>query len=393
MLEEKELQGHQQQRRNNTFTPRQLPALAKAAPSSSVCAATPSSTGVVRSTSPSTSKGQDNSKSKSPPGVAAKANTSTGSTSDIKCHRCQGFGHMQRDFPSKRTIIATADGGYVSASDSEDENIIAANISGSDDGAEEVLGTSATNNYRTLIVHRALSATVGEDDKHQHHNLFNMFLIVTDCRMHTIIDGGSCNNLVNVEVVKKLGLITREHPHPYHIQWFNNNSKVKVTKTARIHFSIGSFHDFADFDMVPMNACSLLLGRPWEFDTDAIHYGRSNKYTLMHKGKKIVLLPMTPTEIVQFENEKKNNAKQKGVFNSENQQPIKLNDPILFATKSDLDELSASTRPCYTLVCKHTLYSFEVASIALPPAVANLLQSIWMSFHRSYPRITSCARH
>jgi hypothetical protein len=36
------------------------------------------------------------------------------------------------------------------------------------------------------------------------------------------------------------------------------------------------------------------LGRPWEFDTDAIHHGRSNKYTFMHKGKKIVLLPMTP---------------------------------------------------------------------------------------------------
>jgi hypothetical protein len=124
---------------------------------------------------------------------------------------------MQQDCPSKRTTIATADGGYASASDIEDENIIAANISGSDDGAKEVLGTSATNNYRTLIVRRVLSAMVGEDDKRQRHNLFNMFLVVEDCRVHTIIDGGSCNNLVNVEVVKKLGLTTREHPHPYHI--------------------------------------------------------------------------------------------------------------------------------------------------------------------------------
>jgi hypothetical protein len=169
---------------------------------------------------------------------------------------------MQRDCPSKWTIIATTDGGYVCASDIEDENIIAANISGSDDSAEEVLGTSATNNNMTLIVHRALSTTMGEDDKRQCHNLFNMFLVVKDCRVHTIIDEGSCNNLVNVEVVKKLALTMREHPHPYHIQWFNNNGKVKVTKTARIHFSIGSYHDFADFDVVPMDACSLLLGRP-----------------------------------------------------------------------------------------------------------------------------------
>jgi hypothetical protein len=75
---------------------------------------------------------------------------------------------------------------------------------------------------------------VGEDDKHQHHNLFNMFLVVKDCRVHTIIDGGSCNNLVNLEVVKKLGLTTREHPHPYHIQWFYNNGKVKDTKTITL---------------------------------------------------------------------------------------------------------------------------------------------------------------
>jgi hypothetical protein len=378
MLAEKELQGRQQQRRTNTFTPRQTPASAKAAPSSSIRAATPPSTGAVRSTAPSASQGgQDSSKSQTPPGVAAKArmaNTPTGRTFDIKCHRCQGFGHMQRDCPSKRTIIVTADGGYVSASDIEDEDITAANLSGSDDGAEEVLGTSATNNYRSLIVHRVLSATVGEDDNRQRHNLFNMFLIVKDCRVHTIIDRGSCNNLVNVEMVKKLGLATREHPHPYHIQWFNNNGKVKVTKTARIYFSIGSYHDFADFDVVPMDACSLLLGRPWEFDTDTIHHGRSNKYTLMHKGKKIVLLPMTPTEIVQFENEKKNNAKQTGVFNSKNQQPIKLKNPVLLTTKSDLDELSASNGPCYALVCKHDLYSIEDVYIALPLAVADLLQ-------------------
>jgi hypothetical protein len=60
-----------------------------------------------------TTPSRHGSKSQTPPGVAAKANTSTGHTSDIKCHRCQGFGHMQRDCPSKWTIIATADGGLL----------------------------------------------------------------------------------------------------------------------------------------------------------------------------------------------------------------------------------------------------------------------------------------
>jgi hypothetical protein len=49
---------------------------------------------------------------------------------------------MQQDCPSKRAYIATGDGGYVSASDVEDENTIRANITGIDDGNEEVLGTT-----------------------------------------------------------------------------------------------------------------------------------------------------------------------------------------------------------------------------------------------------------
>jgi hypothetical protein len=72
---------------------------------------------------------------------------------------------------------------------------------------------------------------------------------------------------------------------------------------------------------VPLDACSLLLGRPWEFDADAIHYGRTNTYTLMHNGKKITLVPMTPAEIVKYEQDK---AKQKGVIGLETQEPIKL---------------------------------------------------------------------
>ena len=31
-----------------------------------------------------------------------------------------------------------------------------------------------------------------------------------------------------MEIVEKLSLNTRPHPHPYYIQWFNNSGKVKV---------------------------------------------------------------------------------------------------------------------------------------------------------------------
>jgi hypothetical protein len=59
---------------------------------------------------------------------------------------------MQRDCPSKHAYIATSDGGYVSASDVEDEYIVGANIAGTDDGNEEVLGTTAIETYKALFL-------------------------------------------------------------------------------------------------------------------------------------------------------------------------------------------------------------------------------------------------
>jgi hypothetical protein len=154
MLAEKELQGRQQLR-SRTFAPPQPPAPAKAASSLGVRTSTSSSTSGTRSTAPSASQGHDNSKSLVPSGVAAKPATTTsftGRSSDIKCHRCQGLGHIQRDCPSKWAYIATGDGGYVSASDVEDEYTVGANIAETYDGDEEVLSTTATETYKALIV-------------------------------------------------------------------------------------------------------------------------------------------------------------------------------------------------------------------------------------------------
>jgi hypothetical protein len=281
---------------------------------------------------------------------------------------------MQRECLRKCTYVATTDGGYISTSDVEDDDIATANIIGDDNdhemSEEEILGAHATEHYRTVIVQQSLSAQVDHKDKIQRHNLFHIFIIITDCRVLTIIDNGSCNNMVNSEVVKKLGLTMRGHPHSYNIQWFNNSGKVKVMQTARVHFSIGSYHAVADFDVVPMDACSLLLGRPWEFYADGIHHGRTNTYTLMHKGKKITLVPMTPAEIVKYEND---NTKQKGVVGSETHQPIKLKQPSFLAMKMDLAEIVDVPSACYALVCKRALFSLDDASVVLPPAVANLL--------------------
>jgi hypothetical protein len=120
--------------------------------------------------------------------------TSTGRTSDIKRHRCHGVGHFQRDCPSKKSYIATDDGGYVNASDVEDDFALQTNNAGDlDDDNAEVFGSEHTEEYntKTYVVQRVLSAQVDTSEKLQRHNLFQIFFVIKDYRVRTIIDGGS----------------------------------------------------------------------------------------------------------------------------------------------------------------------------------------------------------
>jgi hypothetical protein len=89
--------------------------------------------------------------------------TPTGRTSDIKCHRYHGVGHFQRDCPSTKSYIATDDGGYVSASDFEDDFAVQTNNAGDlDDDDAEVFGSEHMEEYstKTYVVQRVLSAHV-----------------------------------------------------------------------------------------------------------------------------------------------------------------------------------------------------------------------------------------
>jgi hypothetical protein len=216
----------------------------------------------------------------------------------------------------------------------------------------------AEYNTKTYVVQWVLNAHVDQSEKLQRLNLFQIFFVVKDCRVHAIIDGGSCNNLVSADFVTKIGSMTCAHSHPYYIQWLNNSGKAKVTHTTCVYFSIGTYHDYVDCDVVPMQACSLLLGLPWEFDTDVLHHTRTNKYTLVHKEKKITLLPLTPNEIVQCNRVIAETAKHESEIQHDQTTPhlssnaIKLKSRAMLATRSDLFVPTTVDAPFHTLVCR-----------------------------------------
>lgn len=95
--------------------------------------------------------------------------------------------------------------------------------------------------------------------------------------------------MVSARTVDKLGLVTQTHPRPYCLQWLNEDveKELLVDPQVSLTFSIRDYTDTIIFDVVPMEAAHLLLGRPWQHDRDAIHNGGTNQYTFTHCGKKI----------------------------------------------------------------------------------------------------------
>ena len=51
-------------------------------------------------------------------------------------------------------------------------------------------------------------------------------------------------------------------------------------------------------DVVEMDACHLILGRPWQYDVDATHRCKDNVYMFFKNGRKIVLGPIKEGSIL-----------------------------------------------------------------------------------------------
>lgn len=93
-----------------------------------------------------------------------------------------------------------------------------------------------------------------------------MFWIV--CKSHgkcykLIINSGSTNNMVATEMVGKLGLKKLKHPTTYRVSWLQKCHQLLVDEQCEVEFHIGKYKDKVTCDIMPMDMCHILLGRPW----------------------------------------------------------------------------------------------------------------------------------
>nr|KYP73832.1 hypothetical protein KK1_006489 [Cajanus cajan] len=216
-------------------------------------------------------------------------------TSDIKCFKCLGRGHIATQCPTKKVMImrghdiySSQDEAPTSSSNSEEE------------ASEQEEGVESTFPYEgELLMIRRLLKNQPSGTLSQRENIFHTRCKVSNNARSLIVDSGSWCNCCSTRLVEKLSLTTSPHPKPYQLHWINEDGDLVVDQQVKVKLSIGNYEDGVLCDVVPMEACHILLGRPWQFDKKIMHNGLTNEITFTHKEKKFVLHPFSPQQVAE----------------------------------------------------------------------------------------------
>ncbi|XP_074303235.1 uncharacterized protein LOC141637674 [Silene latifolia] len=181
-----------------------------------------------------------------------------------RCFKCQGYGHIANECPQKRALTAQELRNIVPAFVQTEQSTELSDIE--EDEEEGVAYDVDPLSEEECLVIRNLHVETTPVEAEQREQIFH-----TRCKVHSkicnlIIDSGSCTNVVSKELVDELKLQTKNHNKPYKLHWLNGDNGIQVRKQALVSLSLGPYNDDIWCDVIPMSACHILLGRPWQFD-------------------------------------------------------------------------------------------------------------------------------
>ncbi|GJX70554.1 RNA-directed DNA polymerase [Tanacetum coccineum] len=197
-----------------------------------------------------------------------------------KRHLKASLGHLKRDYPNKQ-ILSFVDEPEPTYDTEEGEE------------PTEVL---YPDRGEILVSRRVLNVVPsyhGDDTTWLRNNIFRTQCTSKGKVCMVIVDGGSCENMVATTMVEKLSLPTQKHPDPYKLTLLKKGNLVQVTHKCLVQFSIGNkYTDELWCEVIPMDACHILLGRPWLYDRRVKHEGFRNTYSFKKDGLSITLAPL-----------------------------------------------------------------------------------------------------
>ncbi|XP_057543874.1 uncharacterized protein LOC130823266 [Amaranthus tricolor] len=317
-----------------------------------------------------------------------KVNTTRGDPTtnpkDVVCFKCNGRGHYKRDCPNARAFTMrewneirqdTRPKKILVAKNGQEEEMYPPNLSDDDgtyirddegnlqrfegdteeDEDEELERVLLEEEHLSLVIRRSFHTTPLAKRSDQRENIFQTKCKIQGKVCDLIIDSGSESNCVSRQLVTELNLDTKPHPHPYKMKWLDNKASGSVSKQCLVSLTLGTYVDEVICDVLDMDACHLLLGRPWQYDKKTTHNGYTNTYTLKHNGKKKELIPLPPHRAVP-------------------PKPVKA--PIHLMTRRECEKEIESREELYLLIMKE---------IQNQPSIPPELQSLLEQFKDVFP--------
>ncbi|KAI0500729.1 hypothetical protein KFK09_018945 [Dendrobium nobile] len=203
-----------------------------------------------------------------------------GRPTTLKCFRCFQPGHKSNECPSRQQLHLL-----------EGEQELS-NPTGENDCSNEYEEVVGDEGDPVLCVLQKLLLAPSQGTYSQRNAIFRSKCTIKGKVCDLLIDNGCTENIISRAVVQTLQLKTTKNPNPYRISWVKKGLDIHVYDMCRVHFSIGKNYTTEILcDVLDMDVCHLILGRPWQFDTGVVYDGRANAYSFEWKGHKLRLLP------------------------------------------------------------------------------------------------------